>query len=105
MFDGQLMLSAGLLTTLTVNALKQFVRKYIVKDFGYEFPDYFYKVSLPFFTAVWSILIGLAGWAERVVFEPQALLQWALTVIITLALYHSGVQPYRAAMKARSNGQ
>ncbi|KKN14450.1 hypothetical protein LCGC14_0996020 [marine sediment metagenome] len=103
MFDGQLipLLSAGLLTTLTIGALKQFIRGRVVNDPDYEFPDYFYKVTLPFFTAVWTVVLGLVGWAPVVIVEPQLLVQWALTVVITLALYNTGIQPYRAVMKAR----
>ena len=101
-FDGQLMLSAGLLTTLTVNALKQAIRKFVVKDELYEFPDYFYKVTLPFFTAVWSIGLMEIGWIPKVnVVDPQSLLQWGLTVVVTLVLYHGGIQPYRSVMKAK----
>ncbi len=99
MFDGQLALTASLMTNLTLESIKFTVRKWFVKDPGYDFPERFYTLTLPFFTAVWSIVFGLVGWAEKIVFEPQALLQWALTILVTLALYHTGIQPYKAYRK------
>ncbi len=102
MFDSEmLVLSAGLLTILTIGALKQFIRGRVVNDPNYEFPDYFYKLTLPFFTAVWSIVLGLVGLGAPVAFVLVDLAQWGVTIIITLVLYNSGIQPYRAAMKTR----
>ncbi len=98
------MLSASLLTNLTLETIKFTVRKWIVKDSEYDFPERFYVLTLPFFTAVWSIVLGLIKWADEVVYEPQALLQWALTIIITLALYHTGIKPYKAYRKKVNGG-
>lgn len=95
--DGQLILSAATLTTLTIEGLKWLVRRFIVQDPGYTFPTVYYDCGLPFFTAVFSIALGAVGWADPVVFEWASLLQWALSIVATLMLYHMGVQPYISA--------
>lgn len=99
MFDGQLILSAGLLTTLTIELIKWVSRKWIVGDVSFDFPPIFYDLLLPFFTAIWSIVLGLAGWATPVVFEWQSLLQWALTIVASLVLYYVTVKPYKEYRK------
>jgi len=98
--DGQLALSAGLLTTLTLEVIKVVFRKWILKVDEFDFPEYFYTLMLPFLTAVWSIVLGLAGWAEPVVFEWQSLLQWALTIAASLALYYMTLKPYKEYSKS-----
>jgi len=99
--DGQLMLSAGLLTTLTLEVIKVIVRNWILSNSEFDFPEYFYELMLPFLTAVWSIVLGLVGWAAPVVFEWQALLQWALTIAASLALYYMTVKPYKEYSKSQ----
>lgn len=93
--DGQLMLSAGLLTTLSLEAIKLVWRKWVVGVPDFDFPEIFYTLLLPFLTAVWSIVLGLIGWATPVVFEWQSLLQWALTIAASLALYYMTLKPYK----------
>lgn len=103
--DGQLVLSAGLLTTLTLEGIKIIFRRWILNQPDFDFPEYFYGLLLPFLTAIWSIVLGLVGWAEPVVFEWQALLQWALTIAASLALYYMTLKPYKEYSKNRkTNG-
>ena len=99
--DGQLILSAGLLTTLTLEVVKLVFRKWIVGISDFDFPEYFYGLMLPFLTAVWSIVLGLIGWATPVVFEWSALLQWALTIVASLALYYMTLKPYKEYRKSQ----
>lgn len=105
MYDGQLSLDAAFLTTATIEALKYVWRNWIAHDPVYEFPPIFYELSLPFFTALWGIVLGLVGWGPAIVFEWQTLLNWLITIILSLALYHVGVQPlkdYSRAYRARN---
>ena len=97
--EGQLLLTAPLLTTLTIETIKWAYRKYMAHDPEMDFAPIFYDLCLPFFTAVWSILLGMIGWAEPIVFSWEALLQWALAIIITLVLYNVGVKPMKEYRK------
>jgi hypothetical protein len=99
--DGQLALSAGLLTTLSLELIKLVWRKWVVGAPDFDFPEIFYTLLLPFLTAVWSIVLGLVGWATPVVFEWQSLLQWALTIAASLALYYMTLKPYKEYHKSQ----
>ena len=102
--DGQLVLSAGLLTTFTMEIIKYVWRKYVVKDDAFDFPPAFYEMLVPFFTALWSIALGLMGFADPVEFEPMVIVQWALTILVSTGLYILGVKPtvtYRKEYEAK----
>lgn len=88
-------ISAPLLTTLLIEAIKWVIRKWIVKNPTFDFAPIFYQLAIPFFTACWGIVLGLIGWADPVVFEWQTLLKWALGIIVTLVLYNAGIKPLK----------
>jgi len=100
MYEGQLNLNSAFLTTATIEALKYIWRTWVKKDSTYEFSPVFYQLSLPFFTALWGIVLGLVGWGPEVVFNWQALLNWFITILLSLALYHVGVEPLKDYTRA-----
>jgi hypothetical protein len=103
--DGQLYLSASLLTTLSLELVKFVWRKWVIGVPDFDFPALFYELMLPFLAATWSIVLGLVGWATPVVFEWQSLLQWAITIAVSLALYYMTVKPTKEYSKLlKANG-
>lgn len=104
MFQDQLFLSAGLLTTLTVEGIKWAWRRWVVHDPEFDFAPVFYNLFLPFFTALWGIVLGLVGWAEPVAFEWQTLLQWGLAIAASVALYELTLKPYKEYRKVKNGG-
>ncbi len=98
--EGQLYLSASLLTTLSLELVKLIWRKWVIKMPDFDFPPVFYELMLPFLSALWSIVLGLIGWADPVVFEWQALLQWAITIVVSMALYYLTLKPFNTYTKS-----
>lgn len=97
--EGQLVLYPGLLTTLTLETFKWAWRRYVVNDPEYDFPVVFYELMLPFQTAIWTIVLGLAGWIEPVTYDLEGLLQWALAILVSLVLYNQGLKPLKEYRK------
>ena len=101
--EGQLVLSAALLTTLSLELVKWVLRKWIIKQPEYDFPPLFYDLIIPFLTMLWSIALGYAGWGEPITPDFGGLLNWGLTIVASLAMYYLGVNPskkYRSAYRA-----
>jgi len=103
MMEGQLVLSAALLTTLSLELVKLVLRKWIIKQPEYDFPPLFYDLVIPFLTMLWSIVLGYAGWGEPITPDFGGLLNWGLTIVASLAMYYLGINPskkYRKAYRA-----
>jgi hypothetical protein len=103
--QGELVLSAALLSTFTLEGVKYLLRMYILKNPEFDFATIFYDLMIPFLTAAWSIGLGYAGWADMPSFTWEGMLQWALTVVISLLMYQMGIKPYkeyRAELKAKN---
>jgi hypothetical protein len=45
-------------------------------------------------------VLGLIGWADPIVFEWQALLQWAITIAVSMALYYLTLKPIKTYTKS-----
>ncbi len=93
--EEQLVLSAGLLTTATVEGIKAILRKWVVKDPTYDFPPYYYTVGIPLFTALWGIGLGYVGWGPEVVANWQTLVNWALASVLSVGIYELGLKPIK----------
>ena len=98
--DGELVLTAGLLTTLTLEVLKWVIRRFVLKEPEYDFPTIYYELGLPLITALWGIGLAYVGWGEPIAYDWMSLLQWALAVFASLVLYHLGIKPMKAYRKA-----
>lgn len=98
-FDGQLVLTAAMLTTFTVELIKWVSRKYIMKDEEYDFPPIFYDLLVPFLTALWSILMGYIGWGDPVEFNPASIIQWGVTILLSFGLYVFSIKPVKSYAK------
>jgi hypothetical protein len=99
--EGFIALQAATVALFVLEGLKWIVRK-LKKDDGFSFAPIFYTLLIPFLTALAGIGMGMLGWTPAVVFEWQTLVQWGVAILIELALYSMGVQPfkeYRAASK------
>ena len=93
--DGQLVLNAATVALAAMELVKWVLRKFILKNPEYDFPVIYYTLMIPFLTGLAGIGLGLLGWAEPVVFDPQAILQWALAILVELMFYHMGVKPLK----------
>lgn len=89
------LLSAPLLTTLLIEVIKWVLRKFILKNPGFDFAPIFYQYTIPLFNAVFGIGLGAIGLAPEVTFEWKTLLSWAISVVITLVLYNFGIKPLK----------
>lgn len=93
--DEIFVISAGLLAMITLELVKLAVRKWWKKDLTYDFPPYFYNLSIPFLTALWSIVLAYAGWGEPVAYTFQYLIQWMVSIVVMLAAYNLGLAPMK----------
>lgn len=107
--EGQLFLQVGALALLTLEGLKWFVRRVVLRNPSYEFAPLFYEFLVPFLTALWgfgfSYLPPELGFP--VVEDPiswQALVQWFLAILSELALYHMGVERFKEFRASRMSG-
>jgi len=97
--DETFVISAGVLSMITLELVKLAIRKWWVKNPEYDFPPLFYNLVLPFLTAVWSIGLGYVGLGEPVAFTWQSLLQWLVSIIVALAAYTLGLSPMKDYVK------
>lgn len=81
------MLSASLLTTVTMEILKRILRK-IMGNADYDFPPYFYEILVPLFAVLFSIALG-----EIKDVSVESIINIALTAMISLIMYTFGIKP------------
>jgi len=93
--DVTTVLSAGALTTFTVEFIKWLVRKFIVKSEEFDFHPTFYKVALPLVTAAWGLALYYVGIGQGQFIEWKSLLEWFLSVVISLATYTLVNKPFK----------
>lgn len=101
--EGQLVLSAALLTTLSLELVKWVVRKWVLGQPEYDFPPLFYDLFVPFLTLLWSIGLGYVGWADPITPDWSGILNWGLTIVASLAMYYLGVKPVKEYRKSYKN--
>jgi hypothetical protein len=92
--EGVIPLQAATVALFVLEAIKWIVRK-VKKDAGFTFAPVFYTLLIPFLTALAGIGMGLLGWTPAVAFEWQTIIQWGVAILIELALYGMGVQPFK----------
>jgi len=94
-----LIVSAPMLSLLTLEIIKWLFRKFIVKNPEHDFPPIFYEILIPFFTGAWAYGLAYVGWAEPVTYTAMTLVQWLLACVIQLLLYNFGIQPFKSYAK------
>jgi hypothetical protein len=92
------MLSIPLVVMVIMELLKYAVRAYY-KDPSKDLPPLFYETLIPFFTFVVGWGFGLLGWAEPISATPDYVIRWAIGILLTLAMYYLGLQPFKAYRK------
>jgi hypothetical protein len=100
--EGQLVVSAAVVALFLLEGTKWLFRKFIYKTPNFEFAPIFYELLIPFLTAAVGLGFGYAGLGPDVALEPMALVNWGLAVVLELALYHMGVQPFKAYVRGRT---
>jgi len=93
--DASTVLSAGALTSLTIEFIKWLVRNVILKKPEFDFPPVFYNLSLPFISALWGIALFYMGIGDGQLLEWKSLLEWFLSIVIALATYYLVNKPYK----------
>jgi len=97
--DGILVLSAGSLTSFSVEIIKWIIRKWVVKNPEFDFPPIFYELSLPLVTALWGVLLYYVGIGEGQLMEWKTLLEWFISVVLSLATYVLVNKPFKDFVK------
>lgn len=90
-----LSLEAGVLSMFILEGIKFAIRHWVVKDLLFEFPALYYTLLIPFLTALVGFGLGFIGWADPIVLEWAAVGQWAIAIVVQLAAYHMGLQPFK----------
>lgn len=101
-----MLLSAPALALVTIELIKLFIKKVILKDPDHDFPPVFFVTFIPVLTGAWGYLLAYVGWGEPVGFDLVTLLQWFLASLVEVGLYFVGVEPiksYAKAYKAKKN--
>lgn len=99
--EGPLVLEAATLALFVIELVKFVIRRFILKAPDFEFPPVFYGLVIPFLTAASGWLLGYIGWGPAVVLEPRVILQWAVTIVVELALYSMGVERFKEFVRGR----
>lgn len=97
-----LSLEAGVLSMFILEGIKFVLRNWIIKDALFEFPALYYTLLIPFLTALVGFGLGFIGWADPIILEWALVGQWAIAIVVQLAAYHMGLQPFKTF--ARSAG-
>lgn len=92
--------SVPVLTTYTIQIIKDLLRQFVLKDPAHDFSPAFYRGALPLVTLAYSVLFGYLGLGERatvdmdvVMYSVLFLLEWFVQVILSVAFYHTAVKP------------
>ena len=101
--DGQLVVSASTVSMFLLELIKFTVRTWVVKDQEYDFDPTFYKLMVPFLTAVSGICLGLVGWSDPVQFSPNDLIQWGVSIVLTYGMYYFSVKQVKNYTKRYNN--
>ena len=99
------MLTASMLTTFTMELMKIIGRKF-VGDSEFDFPEYFYLILVPFFSTMWSYLLGVWGVETPIDLSVSTILNMAVVSLLSLVMYTMGVKPMKAysrMMKAQAD--
>lgn len=104
---GEAILSAGGLATLLLEGVKWLLREYVFKDQAYDFPTWFYTVSIPVLTILVQPLLALLGLSGYTM--PTDWMEFSKLVVVTLlsslvALvgYNKGIKPLKEYAVARN---
>lgn len=89
------LLSAPALALVTIELIKLFIKRVILKDPDHDFPPVFFVTFIPVLTGAWGYLLAYIGWGEPVGFDLMTLVQWFLASLIEVGLYALGVQPLK----------
>lgn len=96
--DTSLALSAGTLSSFTMEIIKWIIRS-IKKDHEFDFPPLFYELGLPFLTALWGIGLFYIGIGEGQLMEWKKLVEWFVSIVISLATYYIVNKPYKTYVR------
>ena len=101
----QVVLSAGLLTMLTVELVKWVLRRFVLKDPEFDFAPTLYALVLPLVTALWGVGLEYVGWGPEMGLDWQTLLQWAIAVAVSVGTYQLTLKPMKNyAKEYRADG-
>lgn len=96
----EIVITAGGFSSLLLQGIKWIVRKFIVKDMGYDFPVWFYDITLPVLNVLVVPLLAFIGFSG---FEmPTDWVGWIrgavqilIATAISLATYSMAIKPMR----------
>jgi hypothetical protein len=102
--------TAGGVSALVLQGIKWLWRKFVAKDMQYEFPAWFYLVSVPILNIAVVPLLALVGFVGFTmptdwVVWIQNIIQIFIGSLISTFAYNNVVAPfnaYRAELKAKS---
>jgi len=105
--------TAGAAASLILQGIKYLWRKWVAKDMLYEFPAWFYAITLPVLNiAVIPLLflIGFSGFAMPTDWKAwlMGLLQIFVQSLVSFFIYNTSIKPfnmYREALRAKANAK
>jgi hypothetical protein len=78
----------------------------LIGDSGFDFPEYFYLILVPFFSTMWSFLLGVWGIETPIDLSVDTILNMAVVSLLSLVMYTMGIKPmkeYSRLMKFQSD--